>query len=235
LNCNYLTIWKSTSINQKQLIMRTGTIILLLGIFFGWGIGAVSAQVIETVNLPTVQKTGGMSLMEAMQKRQSQRSFSSKELSLQQMSNLLWAAYGINRPNGYRTVPSARTYNEFDIYIIKPEGWFVYDPVKHAMQKMGNEDLREHAGTQPFVKTAPVNLVFVADFDRMTNSDDDFRKFYSATDVGYISQNVYLWCASEGLATIVRGQIDKVKAKEVLKLRPNQHVILAQTVGYPGE
>jgi SagB-type dehydrogenase family enzyme len=215
--------------------MRTSAIILLLSIFLGWGGGSVSAQVIETVNLPAVQKTGGMSLMEALQNRQSQRSFSSKELSLQQMSDLLWAAYGINRPNGYRTVPSARTYNEFDIYIIKAEGWFVYDPVKHTMLKMGNEDLREHAGTQPFVKTAPVNLVFVAVFDRMTNSDEEFRKFYSATDVGYISQNVYLWCASEGLATIVRGQIDKVKAKEVLKLRPNQHVILAQTVGYPGE
>lgn len=68
------------------------------------------------------------------------------------MSNLLWAAYGINRPNGFRTAPSALTYNEFDIYIIKPEGWFVYHPVKHTMLKMGNEDLREHAGTQPFVK-----------------------------------------------------------------------------------
>ncbi|MDP2059777.1 MAG: SagB/ThcOx family dehydrogenase [Flavobacteriaceae bacterium] len=215
--------------------MRTSAIIFLLGIFFGYGVVSVSAQVIETVNLPAVQKTGGMSLMEALQNRQSQRSFSSKELSLQQMSNLLWAAYGINRPNGYRTVPSARSYNEFDIYIIKAEGWLVYDPEKHTMLKMGNEDLREHAGTQPFVKTAPVNLVFVADFDRMTNSDEEFRKFYSATDVGYISQNIYLWCASEGLATIVRGQIDKVKAKEVLKLRPNQHVILAQTVGYPGE
>lgn len=215
--------------------MKKRAIILLFGIFFGWGIGSSSAQVFETVKLPAAQKTGGMSLMEAMQNRQSHRSFSSKELSQQQMSNLLWAANGINRPNGLRTVPSARSYNEFDIYIIKHEGWFVYDPVQHAMLKMGSEDLRVNAGTQDFVKTAPVNLVFVADFDRMTNADDEFRKFYSATDVGYISQNVYLYCASEGLATIVRGQIDKVKAKEVLKLRPNQHVILAQTVGYPGE
>lgn len=206
---------------------------ITIAILFWWSF--CSAQVLETVKLPEVQKTGGMSLMEALQNRQSQRSYSSKDLSLQQMSNLLWAAYGINRPNGYRTVPSARTFNEFDIYIIKPEGWYMYDPVKHAMLKMGNEDLREFAGTQDFVKTAPVNMVFVADFDRMSGADDEFRKFYSATDVGYISQNVYLWCASEGLATIVRGQIDKPKAKEVLKLRPNQQVILAQTVGYPGE
>ncbi len=215
--------------------MKSRAIILIISIFFGWSISSGSAQVIETINLPPVQKTGGMSLMEALQNRQSQRSFSSRDLSQQQISNLLWAAYGINRPNGFRTVPSARTYNEFDIYIIKPEGWFVYNPEQHAMLKMGNEDLREYAGTQDFVKTAPLNLVFVADFNRMTNADDEFRKFYSATDVGYISQNVYLYCASEGLATIVRGQIDKAKAKEVLKLRPDQHVILAQTVGYPGE
>jgi SagB-type dehydrogenase family enzyme len=213
--------------------MKRKSFSIILGILLGWSF--CSAQVLESVKLPEVQKTGGMSLMEALQNRQSQRSYSSKDLTLQQMSNLLWATYGINRPNGYRTVPSARTFNEFDIYIIKPEGWYVYDPVQHAMLKMGNEDLREFAGTQDFVKNAPVNLVFVADFDRMTGADDEFRKFYSATDVGYISQNVYLWCASEGLATIVRGQIDKPKAKEVLKLRPNQHVILAQTVGYPGE
>ncbi|MCK7519965.1 MAG: SagB/ThcOx family dehydrogenase [Ignavibacteriales bacterium] len=151
------------------------------------------------------------------------------------MSDLLWAAYGVNRLNGFRTVPSARTFNEFDIYIIKAEGWYVYEPIEHVLIKMGNEDLRLSAGTQDFVKTAPVNLVFVADFDRMAGVDDEFRKFYSACDVGYISQNVYLYCASQGLATIVRGQIDKNKSKEVLKLRPNQHVILAQTVGFPGE
>jgi SagB-type dehydrogenase family enzyme len=214
--------------------MRTSAIFLLIGIFSGSGYNMTYAQAIETITLPEVQKTGGMSLMEALQNRQSQRLFSSEELSLQQMSNLLWAAYGINRPDGYRTVPSARTYNEFDIYIIQADGWFIYDPAKHALLKMGNDDLREFAGTQPFVKNAPVNLIFVADFDRMTDATDDFKNFYSATDVGYISQNVYLWCASEGIATIVRGQIDKPKAKEVLKLRPNQHIILAQTVGYPG-
>jgi SagB-type dehydrogenase family enzyme len=212
--------------------MRKYLISLLIAFLSGFFV--CSAQVIETITLPPANQSGGMPLMEALKNRQSQRSYSSKELTQQQLSDMLWAAYGINRPDGFRTVPSARTWNEFDIYIIKTEGWYVYDPVKHAMLKMGNEDLRMYAGSQDFVKTAPVNLVFVADFDRMPNADDDFRKFYSAADAGYISQNVYLYCASEGLATIVRGQIDKVKAKELLKLRPNQHIILAQTVGYPG-
>ncbi len=202
-------------------------------IFLGWTF--CSAQVIETVILPPAQKTGGMPVMEALQLRKSQRSYSSKDITKQELSNLLWAAYGVNRPEGLRTVPAAREWYEFDIYIIKAEGWYLYEPVKHILLKMGNEDLSTYAGTQDFVKTAPVNLVFVADFERMTNADDERRIFMSAADVGFISENIYLYCASAGLATIVRGQIDKVKAHEVLKLRPDQHVILAQTVGYPGD
>lgn len=194
----------------------------------------LNAQPLENIKLPAPQKSGGMSLMEALDKRQSQRLYSGRDLSMQQMSNLLWAAYGINRPNGYRTAPSARAVHEYDIYIIKNDGWYVYDAEQHAMLKMGNENLQEHAGSQDYVQTAPVNLVFVADFDRMEVYNEEMKVFYSATNVGFISQNVYLWCASEGLGTVVRGLIDKEKAKEVLKLRPNQHVVLAQTVGYPG-
>lgn len=195
----------------------------------------LSAQTGETISLPPAQKTGGMPVMEAFQNRKSQRSFSSKELSSQQISNLLWAAYGINRPEGFRTVPAAKEWYEYDIYVIKSDGWYLYEPKKHSLIKMGNEDLRAYGGTQDFVKAAPVNLVYVADFDRMTSTTDEMRKFFSAVDVGYISQNVYLYCASEGLATIILGQVDKVKVKEVLKLRPNQQVILSQPVAYPGQ
>lgn len=194
-----------------------------------------SAQVIETVPLPPAQKTGGMPLMEAFQLRKSQRSFSSKELTPQQISNLLWAAYGINRPDGFRTVPAAKNWYEYDIYVMKSDGWFLYEVSKHALLKMGNDDLRIYGGTQDFVKAAPVILVYVADFGRMNDTTDELRKFFSAVDVGYISQNVYLWCASEGLATIILGQVDKVKVREVLKLKPDQQVILSQPVAYPGQ
>ena len=194
-----------------------------------------SAQVIETVPLPPAQKTGGMPLMEAFQLRKSQRSFSSKELTPQQISNLLWAAYGINRPDGFRTVPAAKNWYEYDIYVLKSDGWFLYEVSKHTLLKMGNEDLRIYGGTQDFVKAAPVILVYVADFGRMNDTTDELRKFFSAVDVGYISQNVYLWCASEGLATIILGQVDKIKVREVLKLRPDQQVILSQPVGHPGQ
>jgi SagB-type dehydrogenase family enzyme len=207
--------------------------VLSFVIFLSWTI--CPAQVIETIPLPPAQKTGGMPLMEAFQLRKSERTFSSKELTSQQLSNLMWAAYGINRPDGFRTVPAAKNWYEYDIYVLKSEGWFLYEVSKHALLKMGNEDLRIYGGTQDFVKAAPVILVYVADFDRMSNATDELRKFFSAVDVGYISQNVYLWCASEGLATIILGQVDKPKVKEVLKLRPNQQVILSQPVAYPGQ
>jgi len=194
-----------------------------------------SAQVIENIPLPPAQKTGGMPLMEAFQLRKSQRSYSSKELTSQQISNLLWAAYGINRPDGFRTVPAAKNWYEYDIYILKQDGWFLYEVSKHTLLKMGNEDLRIYGGTQDFVKAAPVILVYVADFGRMNDTTDELRKFFSAVDVGYISQNVYLWCASENLATIILGQVDKVKVREVLKLKPDQQVILSQPVAYPGQ
>ena len=194
-----------------------------------------SAQVIETIPLPSAQKKGGMPVMEAFQLRKTQRSFSSKELTSQQLSNLLWAAYGINRPDGFRTVPAAKNWYEYDIYVLKSDGWFLYEATNHALLKMGNEDLRVYGGTQDFVKTAPVILVYVADFNRMTETTDELRKFFSAVDVGYISQNVYLYCASEGLATIILGQVDKVKVREVLKLKTYQQVILSQPVAYPGQ
>ena len=189
----------------------------------------------ETIPLPEPQKTGGMPLFEALDARQSQRSFSQEPLSLQDLSTLLWAAYGINRGDGRRTAPSARNWQQFDIYLIMADGWYVYDQHQHAIIKKSNEDLREHAGSQDFVKTAPLNLIFVSDHDRITGVSREKQEFNSATDVGYISQNIYLFCASQGLATVVRGLLDKEKLHQLLKLRSSQHVILGQTVGYPAE
>ncbi len=196
--------------------------------------GSLQARVTETVPLPEPQRTGGMPLLEAFNNRQTIRSFSNRQLSSQDLSNLLWAAFGINRDDGRRTAPSARNWQEMDIYLIMKDGWYLYEPKEHVLIKKGDEDLREYAGSQDFVSTAPLNLIFVSDHDRMTGASEENRVFYSATDVGFISQNVYLFCASEGLATVVRGLVDRDKLREVLKLRPSQHVILGQTVGYPG-
>lgn len=212
---------------MKRLIVSV--IGLCLGITF------CLAQEIETIRLPEPRKTGGMPLMEALQKRQSTRLFSSRELSPQQLSDLLWAAFGVNREGNKRTAPSAHGWNETDIYVVKSDGWYVYDPVGHTLLKGGSQDMRQHAGSQDFVRTAPVSLIYVADFDRMTGAAEEDRKFYSAADAGFISQNVYLYCASEGLATVVRGMVDKAKAREVFRLKESQHVVLGQTIGFPAE
>lgn len=196
--------------------------------------GTFFAQVTETIELVKPQKTGGMPLFEALNNRQSIRSFSPRELDQQDLSNLLWAAFGVNREDGRRTAPSARNRQEFDIYLIMAGGWYMYEPESHALLKLGNDDLREHAGSQDYVHTAPLNLIFVADHERMTGAEEE-REFYSAADVGFISQNVYLFCASEGLATVVRGLLDRDRLHQLLRLKPSQHVIFGQTVGYPAE
>jgi SagB-type dehydrogenase family enzyme len=195
----------------------------------------LSGQNTEIINLPQPQKSGGMPLMEALQNRRSQRSFSEKELPLQTLSNLLWAAYGVNRQGDKRTVPSAMGWNEFDIYLIQPGGWYLYHPQEHSLVKKGSTDLRTLASTQKYGQAAPLNLVYVADYSRMENAEPEEKQLYAAMDVGFISQNVYLFCASQGLATVVRASVNKEDLREEMNLLPEQHILLGQTVGYPGE
>ncbi|MEI8349976.1 MAG: SagB/ThcOx family dehydrogenase [Candidatus Omnitrophota bacterium] len=193
----------------------------------------IYAQDPKTIKLPAPQMQGGKPLMEALAQRKSVREFSSKELSLQELSNLLWAAYGINRPEtGGRTAPSARNMQEIDVYIIKADGLYLYDAKENALVLIIAEDLRALTGKQDFVAKAAVNLIFVADFSKMKGQASDME-FYSAVDTGYVSENVYLYCASGGLVTVVRGLVDRPSLAKAMKLRPEQKIILAQTVGYP--
>lgn len=189
----------------------------------------------EIIELPSPDMTGGKPLMEALKGRKSTRSFSSRELSLQQLSNLLWAGFGINRPEeGKRTAPSAMNWQEIDIYVARKDGLFKYNAEENILIKVLDEDIRAETGMQSFVKDAPVNLIYVADYSTMGSSSKEQKDFYSAADTGFIAQNVYLYCASEGLATVVRGAVDKDKLHEVMNLKKDQKVILAHTVGYPG-
>jgi len=186
------------------------------------------------IPLPEPQKTGGKPLLEVLRERKSSREFSSQELSLQELSNLLWAAFGINRPElGKRTAPSAKNKQEIDIYVATANGLFLYDPQGHSLHPILKDDIRAATGLQPFVKDAPVNLIFVADFSRMEGYAEEQKPFYSACDTGFISQNVYLYCASQGLATVVRASIDRASLSQLMGLRPEQKISLAQTVGYP--
>jgi SagB-type dehydrogenase family enzyme len=196
--------------------------------------GDLSAE-LKPIQLPKPQTDGGRPLMQVLKDRKSSREFSTEKLPLQVLSNMLWAAFGISRPDsGKRTAPSAVNWQEIDVYVTTAEGLYLYDAKAHSLMPVLAQDLRAATGLQPFVKDAPVNLVYVADFSRMgekTTAED--KVFYSAADTGFISQNVYLFCASEGLATVVRNLIDKPALAKLMKLRPDQRVILAQTVGYP--
>jgi len=194
---------------------------------------ALVAQDLKPIQLPKPRTQGGKPLMQVLQARKSTREFSSEKLSLQTLSDLLWAADGINRPDGRRTAPSAMNHQETDIYVVVAEGAYIYDAKENSLKPVIAGDQRAAAGDQNFVRTAPLNLVYVADFARMGSSPEQEKVFYSAADAGFIAQNVYLYCASEGLGAVVRGGINRDNFAKVARLRPEQKVLLAQSVGYP--
>ena len=186
----------------------------------------------QSIELPAPQKTGGMPLMEALAKRSTARAFATNDLSPQQISSLLWSAFGVNRPDGKRTAPSAVDRRETDIYVLLKQGAYIYSAVSNKLDLVATNDIRALGGMQSFVKDTPVTLVFVADLAKAGGDTAGNRDFVNI-DVGYISQNVYLFCASEGLVTGARAMVDKKALGEQLKLRPDQLIVLAQSVGYP--
>lgn len=188
-------------------------------------------QTQEAISLPAPDKQGGKPLMQALSERRSSRSFSERPLSRETLSNLLWAAFGVNRPGGGRTAPSAHDMQEIDIYAALPEGLFLYDAQAHALCKVSDRDLRAQAGKQSFTAQAPLTLIYVADLTRMRNEEP--RDFYAAADTGFISQNAYLFCASEGLATVVFAWIDREALAEAMGLSASQRIVLGQSVGFP--
>jgi len=204
--------------------------LLLAAICFS---AVASAQALKPVQLPTPQMTGGRPLIEVLKDRKSTREFGSDTLTPQTLSNLLWAAFGINRPDGRRTAPSAMNWQEVSIYVATPAGVYVYDAKTNMLEPVLAGDFRTATGTQSFVKDAAVNLVYVSDLSKTDGAASSDAEMYTAADVGFIAQNVYLYCASEGLATVVRASVDKPALAKTLKLQPQQKIILAQSVGYP--
>jgi SagB-type dehydrogenase family enzyme len=194
------------------------------------------AAELKTIKLPAPQMDGGKPLMQALKNRQTQRAFSTKKLSDRVLSNLLWAAWGINRPESdKRTAPSAMNKQEVDVYVATAAGVYLYDANAHELKQILAKDIRAATTEgQEFVTAAPVNLVYVRDLARGVR-DEDEAAFYAAISTGAIVQNVYLFCASEGLATVVRGAVDGPALAKAMGLRDGQRVLLAQTVGYPAE
>ncbi len=191
------------------------------------------AQVSEAIQLPQPVTTGGRPLMEVLKERKSTREFKPDALPMQVLSNLLWAAFGVNRADGRRTAPSAVNWQEIDIYVALETGAYRYDAKLNKLEPVVAKDVRSSTGGQPFVATAPLNLVYVADYSKVKIQDDEARARFTNADVGFIAENVYLFCASEGLGTVVRGLVDQGGLSQALNLRADQKVLLAQTVGYP--
>lgn len=190
------------------------------------------AATLDSIALPKPDTHGGKPLMQALNERKSTREFAPEALSPQVLSNLLWAAFGVNRADGRRTAPSANNRQTIDIYAVMADGTYLYDPAGHKLVPVVSGDLRGLTGQQDFVKQAPLDLVFVSDTAKMSASAPENSKLlYAGAETGFISQNVYLYCASEGLATVVRAMLDKDALAKALKLRPEQKITLSQTVG----
>lgn len=194
---------------------------------------AVLAQSGGAIALPPPQTTGTVSLLQALRSRRSTREFSLRPLPLDVLSTLLWSAFGVNRPDsGGRTAPSAHNWQEIEVFAALPDGSYRYDARDHALRLVVASDLRAATGMQDFVATAPLNLVYVADFGKMVDASAEDRTFYASADAGFVAQNVYLYCAAAGLACVVRGLVDRRKLAPALQLRIDQRIVLAQTVGY---
>jgi len=200
---------------------------------------SVAAE-LAPIQLRPPDMKGGKPLMQCLKDRKTDRSFSTKKLPVEVLSNLLWAACGINRPeNGKRTAPSASNRQEIDVYVAMEEGLFLYNAKAHVLEPVLRGDLRRNTTMflQPArssVEWAPLQLIYVADYSRMSfYTNDEEKKFYSAADTGFIAQNVYLYCASAGLATVVRGMVGRDALAKDMKLGDKQKIILVQAVGYP--
>jgi len=196
---------------------------------------SISAQ---DIALPAPNKTGGKPLMQALNERQSTRSFTKDNLTQQQLSDLLWAGWGFNRSDQKkRTAPSSMNVQEIDVYVALPTGLYLYFAESNMLKQINNKDIRKLCGTQDFVAEAALNLVYVADLGKLKKKEGDPIKesdlLSSYANTGFIAQNIYLYCASENLGCVIRGSVPKDKLAPEMGLRPNQVIILSQTVGVP--
>lgn len=186
-----------------------------------------------SIKLPAPEHQGGMPLLEALSNRQSRRDFARTEIPLPLLSTLLWAAFGVNRPNGHRTAPTAINCQEIDVYVALPSGAYLYDANANTLTLAAATDLRRVTGYQDFVDEAPLDLVYVANYQRMGMVPAHSRENYASVAAGAIAQNVYLFAASAGLSAVLRAWIDRDAIANALGLSHDQHTLLSQTVGFP--
>lgn len=188
----------------------------------------------KTIKLPPPDKAGGKPLMQCLTERKSERKFDSKPLPPQILSDLLYAADGISRPDGRKTVPTARNLQSQEVYVAMADGLYLYHPKTHSLDLVKAGDIREKCGMQAIHKTAPIVLIYVGDVSKIGKNAAE-KVFYAANHAGYASQNVYLYCTSAGLATVVCGLVNKPELEKAMELPGTKRVQLTQPVAYPAK
>ena len=214
--------------------MKAVSSMIVLTVFATCLAGPLSgSEPLEPVDLPPPETSGGMPLMQALNNRMSTKEFTTQAIPRNQISNLLWAAFGINRPeSGKRTVATAVNCQDIEVYVVLEKAAYVYQAKEHRLIPVVNRDVRSLAATQEYAQVAPINLVYVSDYSKMADRFKDKKPIYAAFHAGSISQNVYLYCASAGLGAVVRDSVDRAGLGDVLNLREDQVIVMAQSVGY---
>ncbi len=186
----------------------------------------------KTMELLPPRKDGGMPAMAALNNRKSTKEFSENPISQQQLSDLLWAMFGYNRTDIMkRTAPTAKNWQEVELYVINKEGVYIYDAKENKLKLSVEGDMRHIAGLQEYPKYAPLNILLVSDLDKIEKVNDIDKKITTSANAGFISQNAYIYCASENLACVARLMIDQKEIAKTLQLNQNQWVSMALTVG----
>ena len=208
---------------------KTFTLLFLLLV-----ICSTNNLIAKEIKLPKVNLDKGKKLMECFSLRKTSRQFSTRPISAQVISEILYAADGINRPDGRKTVPTARNTQGQSIYVATAKGVWLYIPKNHSMKPILNKDIRKECGLQAFHAKAPMILIYVANLTKI-GKDRAEQLPYAGNHAGYSSQNVYLYAASENMATVVCGLVNKPKLGKILNLPENNEVIFTQVIGYPSK
>ena len=231
--------------NRRKFVKAVPSLAVLAGSASGYSLHVPGPLELQPIVLPQPEKDGGKSVLASLLERKTTRTISTKELSLQVISNLLWAGFGVNRNTaGFgkkgRTAPSASNSQEIDLYVALPGGVYIYEAITHRLLPVAEGDFRTRSGRRS-AATAPLNIFYIVDLSRYdlgpsqpdrAIGDPEVQKSYYYTDTGFIAQNIYLYASSFGLAAWFHN-CDKENTAREFNLKPTQRVLFAQTVGYP--
>ncbi len=221
-----VTIFAKKNVMKKILVTLT---ILSMAVIHSY------SQVLQAIKLNEPNKSRGSATMKALSDRHSDREFNAGDISLQDLSDLLWAANGINRNDGKRTAPSAMDRREIDVYVVRKDGAYLYDAGSHTLKPIAKGDYRKAVagGQQDFVTTAPISIVLVANLEKLGNASEENTRIIAAIDAGIVCQNINIFCSAVGLSTVPRASMDKNALKEAFKLSDTQLLLMNNPVGYP--